>query len=137
MKKNKSAILFLDKIKERNGGPSTYLYNLKKGLRELKIKDIIVISENQSVPFRFEKIWNKLEEKLYNNTISDYEMVLFEIIFILSEIKSKVYKRKKIKEACKYPLVQTHHVADMFYLSILGLYKGIKVLMMHMPLFLS
>ncbi len=42
---DKYAVLFLDQLKERNGGPSTYLYHLKQGLRAQKIKNFVFYAE--------------------------------------------------------------------------------------------
>lgn len=130
---DKYAVLFLDQLKERNGGPSTYLYHLKQGLRAQKIKNIVFYTGNQSQTCHFEMLRRKLDGKLAQNTANGFEQLLFEVLFVLYEIESKACERKRLKELRQYPIVQAHHVADLFYLKTAGGYKGKTALMMHTP----
>lgn len=127
-----SAILFLDKIMQRNGGPSTYLYNLRQGLRELNDKTIKIVSVNNTrdyktdrVLFYFDRAFKRKENRL--------TYILFQIIYVINDIEYKFCTRGIVRRVCSEKIVHVHHVSDAVCLKLAGHYKGKIVLTMHTP----
>lgn len=131
--KKAAAVLFLDKILKRNGGPSTYLYNLCQGVRRLHSPDIRFISVRNKQKCVTTDLMYFLHTKMHQQKRKEITYVLFQFIYVLNDIEQKIRMREYIFDACQYQVVHVHHVADAVALKVLGRYKGTIILTMHTP----
>lgn len=125
-------LIWLDNLKERSGGPPTYVYNLKKSVEINKLSDIIHFSSD------FKKINTdiRFDKKILKN-IYDYIPEKIRINLSLKRYFkwiSDYYESDPLIDYNQYDVIHFHSTVDL-YRSIKHLesFKGRVLLTSHTP----
>ncbi len=121
--KYKIGIVYSGTLQARCGGPSTYLYNLKKGLRLIK---------SHKCEFYCFEINN-----FFSNNFLEYifkkSLKCFEVLYIVNDVLKYLFSKKNYTDAINKKILHFHSSNDLFYFKKLYRYKGNAVLTMHAP----
>lgn len=131
MKKNR-ILIYMNKNELRpTGGPFGYLYNLKKGLDELKVENIEFLNINvpnnkkNKLQIYFKKIYNMLPKSI-KEIFKNYKTIKYYNT-IMKEENSKI-------ELNNYGYIHFHSSIDMYKLrKVLLNYNGKVILTSHSP----
>lgn len=129
----KKYIFYSDKFLKRAGGPSTYLYNLKNGLKEYDSKSKIIFLHDETEKISESNV-SKFKEKL-KNIIIKFPRIYERIYIIRKSKRNDVYK--KLSSIKKDDIIMFHSSEDFSKAYDLIPSSCTKILMSHSPEVLS
>lgn len=129
-------VFYSEQILKRNGGPSTYLYNLREGMTKANINLIEFIIPNMDLvkyPLCFRMV-NRLMGCWIKYTQPIKKFGLLEKFIIWSRRKHLEYQYNCWKELLNgKKMIHFHSIYDIYGAVYYGKYQGVKILTMHAP----